>query len=358
VPALDLLGVNGGAADPDESDIEDDDDEADDASGLFSAAYDDVVYIDSTGDGVEADMLESGSGPVTDFELEAESRRLGERLSLLRTVASLWKKAVLACGPCSPSPLGGDVLQRWLEQATDNEKRLLVLLRSVDERRIPDPSSSRDSLLEFDRRRGAKEMLIDKIIGTTIETADAARSMRAALPAATPPKHAILDDVLRSVVRGQAESVRQSWPRFLESLGTQPLLYVPLAKGGDPARMTQARVLQQTVRDLLQWLPRLGLLREACQLLEAARLMESANPVGPGAISEFDRLFAAGYEAIVEAVVAVADDWPATADDPDRNDNDLVECLEQVTESLLKQWLAHSRTLRLSVLERIADDKS
>jgi hypothetical protein len=358
VPALDLLGVNGGATDADEMDIEEDDEEADEASGLFSAAYDDVVYIDSTGDGVEADMLESGSGPVTDFELEAESRRLGERLSLLRTVASLWKKAVLACGPCSPSPIGGDALQRWLEQATENEKRLLVLLRSVDERRIPDPSSSRDSLLEFDRRRGAKEMLIDKIIGTTIETADAARSMRAAMPGATPPKDAILDDVLRSVVRGQAESVRQSWPRFLESLATQPLLYVPLAKGGDPARMTQARVLQQSVRDLLQWLPRLGLLREACQLLEAARLMESANPVGPGAISEFDRLFAAGYEAIVEAVVAVADDWPETEDDPERNDNDLVECLEQVTESLLKQWLAHSRTLRLSVLERIADDKS
>ena len=29
-----------------------------------------------------------------------------------------------------------------------------------------------------------------------------------------------------------------------------------------------------------------------------------------------------------------------------------------MTESLLKQWLAHSRTLRLSVLERIADEKS
>lgn len=361
VPALDLLGMRGEHADEEElggDDEDEDDDETDDGSGLFSAAYDDVVYIDSTGDGVEADMLESGSGPVTDFELEAESRRIGERLSLLRTVASLWKKAVLACGPCSQSPIGAEVLQRWLEQATDNEERLLQLLKSADERRIPQPSSSRDSLLEFDRRRGAKEMLIDKIIGTAIETADAARSMRAVLPAATPPDHAILDDVLRSVVRGQTESVRQSWPRFLESLRTQPLLYVPLAKGGDPARMAQARVLQQAVRDLLQWLPRLGLLRESCQLLEAARLMESANPVGPGAISEFDRLFAAGYEAIVEAVVAVAGQWPASEEEPEQNDNDLVECLEQVTESLLKQWLAHSRTLRLSVLERIADDKS
>ena len=35
------------------------------------------------------------------FRVGAESRRIGERLAFLRTVASLWKKAVLACGPCS-----------------------------------------------------------------------------------------------------------------------------------------------------------------------------------------------------------------------------------------------------------------
>jgi len=108
----------------------------------------------------------------------------------------------------------------------------------------------------------------------------------------------------------------------------------------------------------VQWLPRLGLLTETCQLLEAARLMETANPVGPGAISEYDRLFSAGYEAIVEALLASAQDWSDDPNDPEKVDNDLVECLEQATESLLKQWLAHSRTLRLSVLERIADEKA
>ena len=110
---------------------------------------------------------------------------------------------------------------------------------------------------------------------------------------------------------GDAASVRQSVAALRSNtLRSQPLLYVPLAKGGDPARWLRPACCNRRVRDLLQWLPRLGLLREACQLIEAARLMESANPGRAGAISEFDRLFAAGYEAIVEAVVAVSDDWP------------------------------------------------
>ena len=35
-------------------------------------------------------------------------------------------------------------------------------------------------------------------------------------------------------------------------------------------------------------------------------------------------------------------------------DEQLVETLEQVTEALLSSWLAHSQTLRLSILERVA----
>ncbi len=378
VPSLDLLGI--GTHEPADSDNDDDEgmddrDEEDDEDdkNRFRAAYDEMVYIDSTGDGVESDMLESGAPPATDFELEQEARRVGERLAFLRSVASLWKKATLACGPQAASPMPDETLARWLEQAGENERQLLALLRAVDARRIPPPTASRDSLLEFDRRRGVKEMLVEKIIGSTIETADAARSIRAALPVAegASENSGLLDDVLRAVVRGDRAHVQRLWPRFLESLRSQSLLYVPLGKGGDPARMVQARTLQQAVRDLLQWLPRLGLLAETCQLIEAARLMESANPVGAGAISEYDRLFAAGYEAIAEALVGMSKDWSAGEDDADdvdaRNsdsdssekaDNDLVECLEQVTEALLKQWLAHSRTLRLSVLEKISDEKA
>lgn len=359
VPSLDLLGLGHDSTVGDEQDNESqqaDDDEADD-EGLYSAAYDEVVYIDSTGDGVESDMLESGLGPATDFELEQEARRIGERLAFLRTVATMWKSAVLSFGPGSDTPLPDEVLGRWLEQAEENQRRLLALLEAVDRRQIPPPTADRESLLEFDRRRGVKEMLVDKIVGTNIETADAARSMRAALPGTAPEGTQVVDDVLRAVLHGDTAEVRRWWPHLLEVLRLQSLLYVPPSKGGDPARMTEARMLQQAVRDLLEWLPRLGLLRETCQLIEAARLMESANPVGAGAISEFDRLFATGYEAIVDALVVMSQEWAVDEDDLEARDNQLVECLEQVTESLLKQWLAHSRTLRLSVLERLADEK-
>jgi hypothetical protein len=108
----------------------------------------------------------------------------------------------------------------------------------------------------------------------------------------------------------------------------------------------------------MRGLPRLGLLRETCQLLEAVRLAESVKTIGAGAISEFDRLFSTGYEAIVETLITVSADWQTSTDVPEKRDHDLVECLEQASEALLRQWLAHSRTLRLSVLERIGNDKS
>ncbi len=39
-------------------------------------------------------------------------------------------------------------------------------------------------------------------------------------------------------------------------------------------------------------------------------------------------------------------------------DAQLIDCLQQVTESLLSDWLSHSNTLRISVLERINTPKA
>ena len=75
-----------------DGDAEEGDADEDDPKNLFSAAYDEVTYRDSTGDGREADMLE-GRGPSADFELDFEAARLGPRLAFLATVARLWKLA-------------------------------------------------------------------------------------------------------------------------------------------------------------------------------------------------------------------------------------------------------------------------
>src|SRR5262249_22090896 len=146
----------------------------------------DMVYIDSTADDVDADMLESGGPSATDFELQEEARRVSERLAFLRTVASLWKKAALSCGPKTGSPLASETLQAWHEQATMNERNLLELLQSVNAWRIPSSSAARESLLEYDRRRSIKEALTDKVVSTAIETGDGAKAIRAALSGAVP----------------------------------------------------------------------------------------------------------------------------------------------------------------------------
>jgi hypothetical protein len=110
------------------------------------------------------------------------------------------------------------------------------------------------------------------------------------------------------------------------------------------------------IQDLLAWLPRLGLVYETCQLIETAREMERKHPVGPGAVTEFDELFKIGYKALVRTIIRAASTWSETKVSRSAGQNRetaIVDCLKQLTESLLTSWLAHSRTLRLSVLERL-----
>src|SRR5690606_29066519 len=125
-----------------------------------------------------------------------------------------------------------------------------------------------------------------------------------------------------------------------------------------PGRIVKARALHQLIHDLLGWLPRLGLVRETCQLLDIAQRMEIEHPVGFGAVTEYDRLFENGYQALVRCVVASADSWDESngeEESPRRSDNLLVDALQDLTESQLERWLHHSLTVRLSVVEKLAD---
>ncbi len=96
VPELELAR-QAAAEEADDEDNEDEDEESaeEDRGGLFSAAYEEVTYRDTTDDGFEGEILESGQ-PITDFELAAEAERIGERLAFLGTLARLWKRAAAA----------------------------------------------------------------------------------------------------------------------------------------------------------------------------------------------------------------------------------------------------------------------
>ena len=92
--AAEVLGEDAGGGDEPE-DEEEDEDESDEEDDLFSAAYEHVTYRDTTDDGVEGEMYETGPS-ATEFELVGEAERIFSRLSFLGTVAQLWKLAATA----------------------------------------------------------------------------------------------------------------------------------------------------------------------------------------------------------------------------------------------------------------------
>lgn len=356
VPTLELAEAGrgaGAAAEPGE-------DEAIDP--LFAAAYEEVTFHDSAADGIEGEMLQGGN-ETTDYELALEAERLADRLAFLITVARLWKMAASALGTCP----GGDaernaVLSEWLARAQANRKLLAELTAAVDRYPIPAPRSNQESLVEFDRRRAIKEQLLEQIIATGVETADAARSIRAALheqvgEADLAPWEEPVQRVFRAVFRGDREGIRAAWPDLVAALAGQPLLYVALARGGSPQKIIASRNIQRVLRRLLAYLPRLGMLEETFRLIKTIQAMEQDHAVGPGAITEFDQMFEIGCRGIVRCLTVSSERWnrkPAAGEES--AEFALIGYLERAVESLLQCWLDHSRRVRLSVLEAVSDE--
>lgn len=374
-----LEAIEGEADDDRELALPEDPDE-----DIFDAAYEDVVYRDTTDDGVEGPIYEPTQG---DEELEAEVRRVGERLDFHGMLARLWSMSVgaaldlrrenrSASAPrhqeATVEPL--QVIAQWRSHASASLAALLELLADIDALELPDPTGDQESLLEYDRQRLMQDSLLERTLTAIIdhgealmlleaaEAAFAEEATRAGLERPTTPTADFtfpdmlshlnaLQDVLAACLLDDAEGVRKGLYRFLEDLSEHPLLYVPLSEGGDPHEIAAARLSQRAVRLLLTWLPRLGLLSETCDVVEAARRIEKQRTVGPAAVTEFDALFEVGFRALVECLVASARGWESRGEDVE---SDLVACVDLLTNVLSRCWQAHSRTLRLSVLETVA----
>jgi hypothetical protein len=318
-PDLNLLFSGG-----DSLDAEDD---ADGAQDLYGAAYDDVVYQDSTDDGVESETAEEGSD--TADELVLESNRLGQHLTFLNALAQMWKTAALSPHLRSQLKLDNEraeqtrvAMEHWATQAAANRIGLLELIAQVSAYNIAHGGADLDSMARYDRQRLLKESLLERIIATAIETSDARRMLLAVLHGSQRASTSLLNQItslpeddrlsvetFAYLLHGDAQGAATHFPRLIAALRTKRLLYIPLARGGDPAQIYSVRLRRRVLSHLLAWLPRQGLFLEACKLIEAARFMEHHNPVGPGAITEFDDLFKLGYRAMVRAVVRNAYAW-------------------------------------------------
>jgi hypothetical protein len=358
VPALEIVDDDG---DADEEDTPD----------LYGAAYADVTYQDSTDD--EEGPVSDG-GPVQEFDLEREAERLEKRLRFLSTLARLWQIAARfvavatferklpAPAPGEDSPVGA-----WLATARHNQQRLLALLDAVHDYPVPEPTAAFDSLVEFDRRRGLKEQLLYTIIGTCLDTslavsalrgATAALASRVAPPPTEPPRvngpewEPAALQLEQALFSGDPANAREAFTRFLDLFKAEPLLILPLAKGGTPRQLLRVRVAQTVLRALVINLPRLGLLRETYELLKTARAMERAHPSRGRGVSEFNHFFQAGCQAVIESVVASAKTWDAEQVD----DGAFVALLERLLTPFWTLWIEHSRSLQLSVLDTVASE--
>lgn len=326
-----------------------------DEDDLFRAAYEDVVYQDTTDD--NEDSAVADGGPVEEFDLERESERLEQRLHFLSTLARLWQIAART--------ITEDVRARrrweqtphdWLRTAREHRLRLLALLDAIHARPIHDPPGDYDSLVEYDRRRVLKEQLIFTTISACLDTSMAVGALQGALgesdddDAATWEPMAIrLEQALFS---GDAVAGRGALSAFIERFQSEPLLFAPLAEGGTPREILRARVAQTVLRTLLANLPRLGLLRETYELLRTSHAMEQSQPMRGRGITEFNHFFQAAYQSVVECVVESAPTWGSLHE----SDEELVGVLERLTTPFLTLWIEHSRSLQLSVLETLAGD--
>jgi hypothetical protein len=328
---------------------------------LFDAAYEGVVYQDTTDDNEESSVADGG--PLEEFELEREGERLEKRLHFLSTLSRLWQIAAraaaedeLAGQTWGPSP------RAWLRTARDNRRRLLSLLDAIHSRPIQEPNGDYDSLVEYDRRRVVKEQLLFAVIGASLDTSMAVGALQGTLGESEGEPDSFEDGrtaweslairLEQALFAGEASAVREALLPFLEKFQSEPLLFAPLAEGGVPREILRVRVAQAVLRALLSNLPRSGLLRETYDLLRTSRAMEQAQPMRGRGVTEFNHFFQAAYQAVVECVVDSAPTWGNRRD----SDEELVSILERLTAPFLTLWIEHSRSLQLSVLETLTGE--
>ncbi|MEM7312317.1 MAG: hypothetical protein AAF497_04115, partial [Planctomycetota bacterium] len=345
---------------------------------LFRAAYEDVVFQDSTNDGVDGFVFDTG--PQTNEELERESERIVDRLAFLDGLAKLWSAASVALGTSNGSLKDEptvDSLEVWYRRSIHNRERLFELLDEIGHETIPQPAGNHESMVDYDRHRLVKETLMEQIIATIVETSQAERLLLAAVLAQTDDESRWLssdesdeDEDVSFVMANQAEIARETkqasrllaaafrrdreaaadvCDELLDDLPDREILYVPLSKSGSAHAIATVRIRQRTIENLLVALPRMGLLAHTQDLIDTAREMEFNVPAGQGAVTQFDELFDVGFRELVNCLVRTTE---GLGEDRD-SESTLISCLEQLNESVLQTWLEHSRTLRLSVLERV-----
>eukprot|EP00913_Durusdinium_trenchii_P035305 g33035.t1 len=331
VPEFDLEGHSSKSNGPDEVPPDDENFNEDefwqaDESDLYSAAYDDVSYRDSTDDGNVGDTLDDGYRSQSS-EIELTVRALEPRLAFLRAMADLWETAgkhLLSKSSVFKSRSAGDIetadsarqiVDSWRSRLRTLERGLASLLVTVSDYEIDPPSGDFESNFEYDLQTQSRFSLQHHIVDTILSCRTAGWTLHACSPSwddtgKTSEARRRISDVLAMVYQRDVVSIRRKLPEFIEWLSLQPLLYIPLENDGEPKRFLAIRTLQSVLRILLVELAQLGLLDEVWQVLQTAHSMERSHRPEGMATTEFDQLFKLALKSSLECLIRAADCLP------------------------------------------------
>lgn len=329
---------------------------------LFNAAWEDVTYHDSTDDGVDDSMMdgESLKHSMEDFPLTSEMERISDRLVFIITQARLWKmSAVFSIPFAEQHPDREEVLGAWSAQVETYLKGLHRLIEEVKKFHVEEPDFTRPiAMMEYEKQIGMKYALLERIVSTCSELMDAQRLMRISdvknRITATDTWENATRSVMQALICSDTALVKKIWSKTTALLAREPILYVPIDRGGDPVRMIRIRNILTVIQRLLVNLPLQGLLSETYQILKTVQTMEKEHPVGMRAITRYDHLFDLGSKGILRTILR-------SGNKPGRQKwalKTLIPILDETLDVLLNNWISHSHGIRISMLDPFQDPRS
>ncbi|MFM7077482.1 MAG: hypothetical protein ACKO3G_15670 [Planctomycetaceae bacterium] len=358
-------GARGGSGDGGD---EERDEEGSDAAESVASAYESMVWRDSTDDGVDGGMLDvdGGGTPGELAEVEHAAEFLGALFRLLRDTLATLSAADVAAGT-APDAAELDAVAAWGLHLRRVRRALVAAARVVVASAVDPPAGTPAS--EADRIRWQRDAAAERLVEAAVQGAEASWMLSArrhvGRPAALPGKdragrRGAVGRLFAALLAGDAP-VAAAWLGVVRRrLAGRAVLYVPLARGGRPDRIVAARSRERLLERLVACLPRLGMVAETSGLVHVAKALEAHRPPGRATVSEFDRVFEAAATALVERIVTSAAEVDADGTAPPTAlvTERILDGLSLLVPRLLDTWTTHARQLRLSILERVRDQRA
>ena len=335
------------------------DDEQEGGDESVASAYESMVWRDSADDGVDGGMIDvnlpGNAAPGGLAELETAASFLQGVHGLLRQAVTSW---------CTGAQPGGDrqeldAVVGW-RRSLRRQRRALVRAASLVAARDLQPPPGMGPV-EFDRLRWQRDAAAERLIEAAVHAAETGWVLAARLALDRPPAprrrsrgSLAVGRLFAALVRGDVATTAAQLDDVRQMLLGKAVLYVPLSRGGRPERIVRARSRARLLERIAACLPRLGLVADTAALVQLAKKLEARRPPGGASVSEFDRIFEAATTALVERIVESA----AAAGDEAAAAERILDGLSLLVPRLLEAWLTHARQLRLSVLERVREDRA